>query len=256
MKNVLRDTRVLKVISTVGMASFIGLGCYLGSKDWKLAVFIGTVFAINELGVNIYHSYLRKSKVVETSSSILTSKNKYEELGAKIFPSLSSQINNNNLWLKLSILISLALFLRVTISKRVLPIAFCLDYLLIELHRYLGRVYIRLFHSNSVILELLLKNSVECSKNWSDRKIITIALFFDVIRFVIFYCMFIITIGIIPACTSRELRTYYEDMKNSEMKTSSLKYKIFNRIKTVVENYPNYLVGLWCIFVFYAQSLI
>lgn len=252
-ESILRNLLLMEIFGAVFCALIAVPLVFVLVGDWKFAVFVSTLISLNEFPVIIRDFYLRMSKLEEISSGILPIENKFDE---KNYPSLSSQINNNTLWLKLTIIISLALFLRVTISKRILPIAFCLDYLLIELLRYVGRIYVRLFHCESVTARRELKLPLECSHDWSDRKIITISGCINVIRMIIILCAFMVTAFVIPAFTIAEIRNYCNRTKISEKETLTLKSKIINRIKPVMERYPKYLIALWCNIIFYVQSFI
>lgn len=245
----------IKIILSVYYGSGSGFGILIASRDWRLALFTTTITALNAFLIIICHPSYLKSLTEETLTNVLSIKTT-EGLDETVFSFLSDQIHSHHLWVKFSIIITFALFLRVTISKRVLPIAFCSDYLLIEFYYYICWIYVRLFHSESVIVDFLLWRELNCFQNWSNSKIIAASLCFDAIKGSTICCIFYITISVIPAGAYREIRAYYDDIKFSEKKKSTLKFRIVNRIKPIMEKYPAYLIILWCNVVLFFQSLV
>lgn len=251
MNSILSYAFVMKIFFTVTRASAYGVGIYIGSRDWKLSLFTTTVILLNAFILSMCNSSYSKMMFGEISPSVLPTRTT-EEFDETTFLSLSNQLKNNNLWIKLSIIISLALFLRVTISKRFLPIVFCLDYLLMEFFHYINGIYVGLFPSNSVMVDFLVRGELNCSHDWSNNKILAAALCLDAIKGSVMYCLFYITINVIPGGMYREIRTYYDNRKSSEKKVSTVKFRIVSRIKPIMEKYPSYLVILWCnVVIFY-----
>lgn len=247
----LRKILEVKIIIAAYYGLGIGTGICIASRNWILSLFTTTVVSLNAFVISMCNSSYSKSMFGETSPSVLPARTT-EGFDEATFSFLTNQLNNNNLWIKLSIIISLALFLRVTISKKFLPIAFSLDYLLMELLRYINGVYFGLFHSDGVMVEFLAWGKLNCSRDWSNSKIVAAALCLDAIKGSIMCCLFYITITVIPVGTYREIRTYYDNMKSSEKKTSTMKFRIVNRIKPIMEKYPSYLIILWCnVVIFY-----
>lgn len=231
-----------KIIGTSIGAFVSALTCYFVTKDWKFTIFISTTVMLFEFASFVYYSCHRNysNNPRSTQPTTLDGRHIAKESKETTYRRSSFKKDNKRIWFKFFILVSLAVFSKAITSKWIVPMAICVNYLLWESYQYCNRIYKKLFPSNNIVLDLLLKKSLKTSKDWSRRKIIIVALCIDMIEIFLFCSLFFITLGIVVRCIFQEIHHYYREMTISGNATAMLIQKILSYATQNGEIYPEY----------------
>ncbi|SMN22762.1 hypothetical protein, no similarity [Maudiozyma saulgeensis] len=231
-------------ISIIG-ALITGSIFYLITKDRNYATFVSMLQIFSQLISSSYDLCCKGLRYTRTPQNLLPITNDTKSIDEKMNkakPNVSSlQTKSHGLWFKLLIVSALTVFFRIITTKWFFSFAFFATYLLHESYQYVNRIYNRIFPSNHIFLDLLLKTSLKSTKNWSNRKIIVVALCINIIQFLLLWCMFMLVIGLIVPITFETIYQYCKYILDLENNSLSLRYKILNFIIESFEKHGRYI---------------
>lgn len=233
-------TRVTSDLS--GM--FIGVSISAYADYWftneiKLPIFC-CVFTISFLLINnLYYYYLHTRKFKDNKYLDIDTPPTNENSKKRNFDGLITKERRK--WVKISIIIMLAIFSRIITSRWILPGTITLDYVLYEGFLLLNNTYQKLFPSNGIFMCLLSKKPITNSMGWSKSITIIVALFFDIIEILILMIVFVLSGSIIPFSILYEVNRYTKVLLNSGDKKLLLPYKVLEFFVYIIDNYTPHL---------------
>lgn len=192
-----------------------------------------------------YNTYIEKSKYKNSSVLIPDSVNDIEMVGEKLMveiPGLIPQGNqSHNSVFKILAILTIVIFCRYFTSKWKLSFAICLDYIFYECLQFCQRICSRPFLLDKTFSYRAMNIPFIATKDWTNKKIASMAILLDLIKFLLYLCIVMITCHRVIPYICDEMDNYTRYILTSEVATSSLKYRIETYIALIIDKYSEYL---------------
>lgn len=216
-----------------------GYQLYRKTDDIALLFFLSLYTILLELITFLYdhHISTRRSgdnKYPDIDIPLINEKEKKRDFNDLI-------TNENGKWVRISIVVMLAILSKIATSKWILPGLICLDYLLFETRQFLNRTYNKIFQSINDSFCWFSKEPITNSMGWPKWVTIIVALLFNGIQFFILALMLEVSCGLIPLSIVYEFYKYLKVVLNSG--NDELPYNmVFEHFVFIFENYTVYVV--------------